>query len=380
MSRCLNVLILDSSPDDAAHCIRELHRAGFSVTYDRVNSESSFRDALTQPKWDIVLSDYAVGDFQVNDALEILRDSPLDIPFIVVTGTIDEETAVECLKHGADNYVLKENLTRLASAVEQSLNAFENKRERRRLEEQLRHAQNLEMVGMLAGGVAHDFNNFLTTISGNVEYLESHIPNNEKATKALQAILRAVDQASSVTRALLTFSHRIPCEKGEVNLTEIVEETLGMLKHLLPDSIDIITKIPHNDGYWIYADETQLQQVLLNFTLNARDAMPDGGTLTVSLAEYPEQQPPALPEKHPPAQGMVELVVADNGEGMTEEIQARILEPYFTTKPRGSGTGLGLAIVHGILKYHGASLVVESQKDQGSAFKASFPRLARQVC
>ncbi len=348
------------------------------MTYDRVTNANGFRNALTQQKWDIILSDYVIDGFQANEAIDILRDSSLEIPFIVVTGTIDEETAVECLKQGADNYILKENLTRLASAVEQSLNTFENKRERLRLEEQLRHAQSLEMVGMLAGGVAHDFNNFLATISGNAEFLESHISGNDRAKRALQAILAAVEQASSVTRALLTFSYRMPCEKRAVNLTEVVEETLGMLKHLLPNSIDIVTEVSQNDGYWVYADESQLQQVLLNFTLNARDAMPDGGTLTVSLVEHPEQKPPVLREKHPPVQGTVELVVSDTGEGMTEEIKARIFEPYFTTKPRESGTGLGLAVVHGILEYHGASLVVESQKDQGSAFKVTFPRIVHQ--
>ena len=373
MGQPLNALIVEDCAADADLCVRALRRSGFDVHYRRVETPEDFVAALSSPDWNIVLSDYTMPRFSGMEALRLLRESPLDIPFIVFTGTINEETAVVCLKQGADDYILKENLARLGPAVHSALTAFEDRRERLLLEEQLRHAQRLEMIGTLAGGVAHDFSNLLTAIGGSAELLKPYVTGKGTASKALATIEEAVRQAMGVTRALLTFSHRLPSERQPVDMRAIVEETASLLKRMLPASIELTVEMDREKLLWVDADRIQLQQIILNLAINARDAMKEGGKLTISLTAQNPVETASKANKLYANGNIVRLTVSDNGTGMTEEVRSRVLEPFFTTKPHGEGTGLGLAIVHGIVRNHGGSIGIHSVPGEGSSVTVDLP-------
>lgn len=230
--------------------------------------------------------------------------------------------------------------------------------ERRRFERELRQSQKMEAVGHLASGVAHDFNNLLSAISGHTSLARRTLPEGHPANQSLERVEEAARQASGVTSALLTFARKGPTDKREVRLADVVEQALRLLRRTLPARIELVTRL--DEKVHVNADATQLQQVVLNLAINARDAMPKGGTLEIVVS----------------AEGAeAVLEVRDTGEGIPPEAMARIFEPFFSTKPRGEGTGLGLAIVHGIVKEHAGRVEVSSTLGQGSTFRVSLPRL-----
>ncbi len=247
--------------------------------------------------------------------------------------------------------------------------------DRRQLEERFRHAQKVQAIGQLAGGVAHDFNNILTAIGGYSEMLVKRSAVDAKSLKWAQEIHRASERAATLTHQLLAFSRKQHLRPRLLQLDSIVEEMDHMLRRLVGEHIRIrVTTSP--DLHAVSADSGQLQQVLMNLVVNARDAMPHGGQLVIETAnvsldaEYARLQPD-LPE------GIyVMLAVSDSGSGMTPEVKARLFEPFFTTKPVGTGTGLGLATCHGIVKQSGGHIVVYSEPGRGSTFKVYLPALA----
>ena len=245
--------------------------------------------------------------------------------------------------------------------------------ERSRLESELLHAQKMEAVGTLAGGVAHDFNNLLTAIFGNVEMALTALDDREGVTESLQAIERVAQQGESMTQSLLMFAHKARAEKEPVDLCKLTRDTMKMLRRLLPASIRVTEELPRGESAWVMADIAQLQQVLMNLTLNAQHAMPDGGGLWIGLRK---DGAPAVTNGDPVCHGRAVLVVEDTGCGMDAETLRRIFEPFFTTRVRGDGTGLGLAIVHGIVTDHGGRIDVESEPGRGSRFEVSLPLAA----
>lgn len=234
----------------------------------------------------------------------------------------------------------------------------------RALEVQLRQAQKMEAIGTLAAGVAHDFNNILTAIFGYVDLAETHT-TSKQARQALHRVQDTAQQAAGVCRALLTFSRQEQTRKSPLGLTGVVERFMDLLRRFMPATIMVHTEFA-DDPLWILADETQLQQVLTNLTLNARDAMPEGGELTICVRALPGEA------DTPRAQ----LIVEDTGRGMPDETRQRIFEPFFTTKPRERGTGLGLAIVHGIVTDHDGTIELDSLEDRGTRFTLTFPGCA----
>jgi two-component system cell cycle sensor histidine kinase/response regulator CckA len=236
-------------------------------------------------------------------------------------------------------------------------------RERKRLEDDLRQAQKLQAVGQLASGVAHDFNNLLTAIFGYTSLARRTLAPSHPANRSLERVDEAARQASGVTKALLTFSRHAPGEKRPVRLVHVVEEAVRLLRRTLPASVKLETDMATVAEAWVDADPTQLQQVVLNLAINARDAMPDGGRLRIAL------EPGG---SHP---GTVRLIVSDTGTGMTPEVESHIFEPFFTTKPPEKGTGLGLPIVHGIVKEHDGTITVRTAPSRGSTFTVELPRV-----
>ncbi|MBX6332804.1 MAG: PAS domain S-box protein, partial [Gemmatimonadaceae bacterium] len=245
------------------------------------------------------------------------------------------------------------------------------------LEAQLRQAQKLEAVGQLAGGIAHDFNNILTAIASNVELALTALPVDHPVQGDLHEIKRATTRAAAFTRQLLAFSRKQVLQPRPVSLNEVVSGTERLLRRTLTENIALTTALDPTVGL-VRADPGQLEQVVMNLAVNARDAMPNGGVLSIRTSNV-DVTPGAVDERGPlPAGAYVCLEVRDSGTGMDAQTQLHIFEPFFTTKEPGRGTGLGLATVYGIVKQSGGHIRVESAPNRGSVFSIYLPRVAEQ--
>ncbi len=246
--------------------------------------------------------------------------------------------------------------------------------ERVALEERLRQSQKMEAVGRLAGGVAHDFNNLLTVILGYSQIVADGVPAGSRLADSTAQIKSAADRASGITRQLLAFSRKQVLSPRIINLNDIMLNLDSLLRRLIGEDIEVLT-VPANDLGSVKADPGQIEQVIMNLALNSRDAMPHGGKLTLETANA--QLDEAYAHGHQPAEPgrYVMLAVSDTGHGMTPETQARIFEPFYTTKEVGKGTGLGLSMVYGIVKQSGGYIWVYSEPGRGTTFKIYLPRV-----
>ena len=381
MTRPLRVLILEDNENDAELLLRELRRQNYEPVYHRVESEAAMNEALDREPWSLIISDYAMPQFTAMHALEILKRRSVDLPFIIVSGTIGEETAAIAMKSGAHDFLTKGKLTRLGAAVERELRDAEERREHkkaeealRRSEEQLRQSQKVEAIGRLAGGIAHDFNNLLTIINGYTELLLGRIPAEDRMSRDINEIRKAGQRAASLTRQLLAFSRKQILEPKVLDLNTIVVDLEKMLRRLIGEDIELIIS-PAADLRRTKADPGQIEQVIMNLVVNARDAMPQGGKLTLETANVDLDDAYAARHVGVRAGAYILLAVSDTGCGMDREAMAHIFEPFFTTKGPGKGTGLGLATVYGIVKQSGGTIEVLSQPGQGSTFQIYLPRV-----
>lgn len=280
------------------------------------------------------------------------------------------------------NEILIRKLEEKAMQLEQANKALEKdmierelaQKEKEKLQEQLFQAQKMEFVGRLAGGIAHDFNNMLTAIICSGEAMKEKLGKNPQALELLGDILEAAQRASALTAQLLAFSRKQILRPVPADLNEIVSSMIKMLRRIIGEDIKLNFK-PHTSPCHVLVDEGQISQVILNLTVNARDAMKDGGELIISSTiEKPEKD---FFRKNPDFEEgpIVRLSFSDSGRGMSEEIKRHIFEPFFTTKEKGAGTGLGLATVYGIVKQSGGSIEVESWPGRGTVFHIYLPLL-----
>jgi len=498
----LRLLQLEDAAPDAELIQDKLRREGFVLEATLVANRKDFRAALEKAAPDIILSDYALPGFSGLEALELVLESNPLVPFIIVSGTIGEDIAVETLKKGASDYLMKDRLDRLGFSVRRALAEAANKRlrlqaekdahearalvetilentpfmiflkeaqelrfvmfnrageellgydrkeligksdmdffppeqaawfidkdrevlkesgvldipeeviqtakkgrrvlhtkkicingpdgaskyllgiseditERKRTEEQLRQAQKMESVGRLAGGVAHDFNNLITAINCYAKLVINTLQPEDARREDVLEILAAGDRAAALTRQLLAFSRKQILNPVALSLNEAVENAAKLLRRLIGEDIKLEIKLAPGPCLALL-DPGQLDQVLMNLAVNARDAMPGGGGLRVEIcrADMPEAWCAGYGLRPGP---LLRLSVTDTGTGMPPDVQEHLFEPFYTTKDISKGTGLGLATVYGIVKQSGGAIEVESAPGRGSAFHIYFPQVS----
>jgi signal transduction histidine kinase len=366
---------LEDNLRDAELIQAALDGGGIEATIVHVKNRREFEAAIERDRFDLILSDYSLPQYNAMAALEFVRSKTAGVPFILLSGTVGEDVAVESLKTGATDYILKERLNRLVPAVQRALREAEDQVERKRLEEHLRQGQKMEAIGQLAGGIAHDFNNILGCIVGYTE-LAAMEPTVNKAThENLQEVLKASQRAKELVRQILTFSRQQEQERTATKLQLVIEEALKLLRASLPATIEICTEMePEIPG--VFADPTQIHQIIMNLATNAAHAMGRGsGRLGIKLSAI--EVDATLARKVPDLTigRYARVSVSDTGCGMDSATLQRIFEPFFTTKPPGEGTGLGLSVVHGIMKVHEGAITVHSELGKGSTFELFFPAL-----
>jgi PAS domain S-box-containing protein len=505
----LRILHLEDEPDFSDLVRALLEREGFTVQLVLVDNLPDFQKALAAESFDVVLADYLLPACNGLDALATARAESPDTPFLLVSGTIGEQAAIESLKAGATDYVLKLWTERLVPAVRRAVQEAEERRQRKHVEtellrrekyfrtltenaldtltvlncegiylynspslkhvlgydpaelagrnafalvhpedlssareifegvlkhpersaraefrfrhkdgswryleavgqshlddpsiagvvinsrdvsdrkraeaelreseKQLRHAQKMEAIGQLAGGVAHDFNNILTVIHGHASLLIAKAKLTGDNARSAQQIAQAAERASTLTRQLLAFSRRQVIQPRPLDLNEVVLNMSKMLGRVLGEDISLeLQYLPQPAT--IYADAGMIDQVLLNLVVNSRDAMPKGGSLRIAMQEAEVDAKHVL--SHPEARPgrFLCLTVTDSGCGIAPENLPRIFEPFFTTKEMGRGTGLGLATVYGIIKQHHGWIEVETQLGHGTTLKVFLPAVSQ---
>jgi two-component system cell cycle sensor histidine kinase/response regulator CckA len=246
--------------------------------------------------------------------------------------------------------------------------------ERRVLEDQFRQAQKMEAVGRLAGGVAHDFNNLLMVISGYTEVLMEHTAQDHALHPKIAAIQQASDRATTLTRQLLAFSRKQLLELKVVDVNAIVKDIERLLRPLIGENIELVTRLAGDLGR-TRADAGQIEQVIMNLVVNSKDAMPNGGKITILTANETLDDDLQRECSYIQPGPYVMLSIEDNGHGMDKETQSRIFEPFFTTKEKGKGTGLGLSTVYGIIKQSGGYVLAQSEVGRGTTFRIYLPRV-----
>ena len=374
----LRVLFVEDSPDDVALIRLELARHGFHVKDHVVENRCDFQKALREGTWDVVLSDHSMKGFTCADALHFLRDHNFDIPFIIVSATSGEDSAVDAMRAGAHDYVLKHNLRRLGPAVEREMREAANRRMQKSTqaalaasEQRLRDAQRMEAVGRLASGIAHDFNDLLTVIMGFSEFLIERLPPSGAAHRDASEIHSAAQRATRLTRQLLAFSRQQVLKRRVVDLVQAIRELQPMIARLSGEDVKCHFDLAEPPQL-VLIDPGQFEQIVMNLVINARDAMPGGGTLAMSLDRV-EVDTVAAGELEVAPGSYVVVAVSDTGDGIDAETIDHIFEPFFTTKGLGGGAGLGLSTVFGIVHQSGGTIEVKSVVKHGTTFKVYFP-------
>ena len=378
-SESLRLVLVEDSEDDARLILREVRRGGYNVTARRVDTPQALSSVLADGEWDLVISDHNLPQFSAPEALRLVREHGCDLPFIIVSGSMGEDLAVAAMKAGAADYLVKGQLTRLVPAIRRELADVEQRRQRAQVEEtlrqtesQLRQAQKMEAVGRLAGGIAHDFNNLLTAILGYSELVLHEMPSDAPGRADIDEIKKAGDRAAVLTRQLLAFSRRQILEPRVADFNEIVVNVEKLLRRTIGADVDLVTELDPAIGH-VRLDSGQMEQVLMNLAVNARDAMPEGGRLGIRTSERVFAQPYRVYGATMEPGRYLLATVSDTGTGMTPDILKQIFDPFFTTKGVGQGTGLGLSTVYGIVKQSSGYIFVDSEPGRGTVFEIYLP-------
>ena len=359
MKTPVTILHLEDDPGDAALVASILRSGGIEALIDVVDTRSAFGEKVAQGGHDLVLADYQLPQFDGLEALAMARRLRPDVPLIMVSGVMGEEAAIDSMRSGATDYVLKARLSRLVPAVRRALQEAAERAERRLLQEQFLQAQKMELFGRLAGGVAHDFNNILTIVMSNCGLMLASMGASDPHHHLVEEIEQAGLRGAALTRQLLIFARHEARKPEILEIDDVLRTAAPLLRRLVPESVQIALSLSAGPVR-IEADRRHLEQAIMNLVVNARDAMPRGGSIHI--------------ETSAPEPGPVKIMVRDTGHGMTPEVRARIFEPFFSTKPSGTGTGLGLPTVRRIVGESGGEISVESTPGKGACFTITFPR------
>ena len=385
MKTPLRLLQLEDNPVDAELITTTLIEGGIPCQSQLVDTRQAFVAALREGRTDLILADYSIPGFDGMTALTLARQHCPDVPFLFVSATIGEELAIDAMHQGATDYVLKQRLGRLVPSVQRALRELDDRAERNRAEEalrqsekQFRQSQKMEAVGRLAGGIAHDFNNLLTVIMGYSQVLLTELGPQHPLRGKIEETLKAGERAATLVRQLLTFSSKQSLDPKILSLNTAVTSLESLLRRLIGEDIQLVSKLDPMNGR-LRADQAQLEQVLVNLVVNARDAMPKGGTLTIETAQVELTRSPVYHLTLLPPGPYVRLSVSDTGCGMDRKTQSHIFEPFFTTKGEGKGTGLGLSTVFGIVTQCGGAIDVTSRVGHGTRFDLYFPSVESDI-
>jgi signal transduction histidine kinase len=370
MARTLRVLHIEDSELDVVLLSRHLSRAGYELVSERVDKAAAMKASLGSREWDLILCDYSMPHFDALSALALLKETGRDIPFIIISGTIGELIAVEAMRLGAHDYLMKDNLLRLVPAIERELQEADNRHARRQAEDELRdmtqqllQAAKLATMGELAACIAHELNNPLATISLRAKFLIDELTGDESKRYAAQIIDQEVDRMATLVGKLLQFSRRSHPEICRVDLREELSKSLQFIDYHLPGHKISVIKEFDIDLPSVLADRQQLRQVFLNLQTNASDAMPEGGTLIVRA------RPGTLGNGAP----AVVVEFSDTGTGIQPEHLPQLWEAFFTTKPEGKGTGLGLSICRRAVEAHRGIIEIEGLPGKGATVRIMLP-------
>src|SRR6185369_14203717 len=305
-----------------------------------------------------------------NAMVDKLRESQRELEYKVQERTAQLEAANHQLELLSESHAEKRSVAERERA--DAIEALQN------TEKQLLQSQKLEAVGRLAGGISHDFNNLLTVILGYSDIMKRNLPEGDPLRRNLEEIIRASERAASLTRQLLAFSRKQVMQPKVFDLTTVVSDLGKMLRRMIGEDIELRVTSESDLGN-IKADPVQLEQVIMNLVVNARDAMPKGGKLSIEMTNvyldesYSQDHVSVVPGDY------VMLAISDTGCGMDEETRQRIFEPFFTTKEQGKGTGLGLSMVYGIVKQSGANIWIYSEQGHRTTFKIYFQRVTAEA-
>jgi two-component system cell cycle sensor histidine kinase/response regulator CckA len=372
----LRVLLVEDD-DSYASMLHTMIGGEGPLALERV---STLRDAATvinDKEIDAILLDLGLPDSVGLDTVDRLRALVGErIPIVVLTSRDDVDIGVQAVHRGAQDYLLKSSTD--VQLLSRSLRYARERADWRRAmverEAELRQAHKMEAVGRLAGGVAHDFNNVLTAIFGYTDLLLEQFTDDDPRREDVMEIRRSAERAASLTRQLLAFSRKQMMQPKVLNLNEVIDSLSKLLERLIGE--DVILKMEAGADLWsVRADPGQIEQVLMNLVANARDAMPEGGRLTIGttnvVVEHEDQR--NRPGLRPGA--YVTITVCDTGDGVPAHIREHVFEPFFTTKEQGKGTGLGLATVYGIVKQNAGGVYVDSEVGEGTRFVIYLPRV-----
>jgi signal transduction histidine kinase len=366
MDTPLKVLLVEDAEDDALLVLRHLRRGGFVPSAERVETSEQMLHALDEGGWDVVIADFNLPRFDGFSALELLRASQLDVPFLLVSGTIGEDMAVEAMRAGAQDYVMKDKLERLPGAVARELDAARERRERRELEVNLAQSDRLACMGMLAAGVAHEINNPLAYVMLHLEAIQSQLEvlvdqgADPEMGEWVSSALEGTGRIASIVKDLKSFSRVESGAHLMLDLRGIVDGAATMARNEIKHRARLVRD--YQDVPPVLGSEGRLSQVFLNLLVNAAQAIPDGD------AENNEIRVEIGLEHQ-----RVVVRVRDSGHGLDSHHAERALEPFFTTKAPGEGTGLGLAICQRILTEHGGTIGLESVPGVGTEVTVRLP-------
>jgi len=352
------ILMVEDSAEDAELLSEQLLDAGLEASFVRVESAYALRAMLTERAFDLVLSDLAMPGFSGHEALQIVRSHDLRVPFIFVSGTIGEETAVQALQQGANDYVLKHNPARLPSAVARAIREARSERERERAEKELMRSQRLDSLAMLAAGLSHDLRNILQPLLIVPDLLATY-SDDPKIRRLGNVIAESGRRGHEMAESMLSFVRGSRASREAVSIAGLFNAVRLLLQGSLPRHVQLVIEPPDEDLV-VEANYTEFQQCLINLCLNGIQAMEQQGVLTLSAERVNDA-------------GKDEIVirVRDEGIGMDAQTQAQLFTPFFTTKEKG--TGLGLMSCKRILEASGGSISVRSTTGEGSTFELRLP-------